>query len=38
MTPFDIPKKQAFWKKLWEKEELLVTSKFLLYPQCFLPV
>ena len=28
MTPFDAPGKQAFLKKLWEKEKLLVTSNF----------
>ena len=28
----------VFLKTLWEKEKLLVTSKFLLFPQCFLPV
>ena len=22
-------------KTLWEKEKLLITSKFLLFPQCF---
>ena len=25
------------WKTLWEKEKMLVTSIFLLFPQCFLP-
>ena len=24
-----------WWKTLWEKKKLLVTSKFLLFPQCF---
>ena len=28
MTPFDAPGKQAFKKKLWEKEKLLVMSSF----------
>ena len=28
MVPFDAPGKQAFWKTLWEKKELLVTSNF----------
>ena len=44
VNPF--PHKDTFWspwetsllKTLWEKEKLLVTSKFLLFPQCFLPV
>ena len=27
MTPFDAPRKQAFWKH-WEKEKLLVMSNF----------
>ena len=25
-------------KTPWEKEKLLITSKFLLFPQCFLPI
>ena len=25
-------------KTLWEKEKLLVTSIFFLFPQCFLPI
>ena len=27
----------SFFKTLWEKEQLLVTSNFFLFPQCFLP-
>ena len=44
LNPF--PHNDTFWrpwktsllKTLWEKEKLLATIKFLLYPQCFLPV
>ena len=36
MTPFDAPKKQAFWKH-WEKEKFLVTSNFSFSHSVFYP-
>ena len=35
---FRRPLETSVLKTPWEKEKLLVTSKFLLFPQCFLPI
>ena len=35
--PLLTTQKTSLSKTLWEKENILVTSIFLLFPQCFLP-